>query len=165
MANTDEIKKRLNRYRRKATECEALRKEVEYAAERYGDIRAVNFDGISFGKSGKNNGSTENAVLRKIGLEEKLQKYEAELESDWRLIEPFFEVLTPAESLLIRLRYYYAADWDNVCKRLYGDKSDYIEEQESYKNRMFIMHGRALSALATALQKNSLCAQKMRINT
>lgn len=148
MVNTDEIKKRLNRYRRKSIECEALRKEVEYAAERYGDLRAINFDGMPSGKGGTNSGPTERTVLHKIELEEKLQRCEAELESGWRSIEPFLEVLAPTESLLIRLRYYYAADWNDVCKKIYGTKSDFEDETEVYKNRMFMMHGRALLSLA-----------------
>lgn len=148
MADTDEIKRRLNRHRRKTIECEALRKEVEYAAERYGDIKSSNFDGLPSGKGGGNGGPTERTVLRKIELEEKLQRCETELEADWRLIEPLFEALTPTECLLIRLRYYYAADWTDVCKKIYGAKSDFEDEAEAYKNRIFKMHGRALLSLA-----------------
>ncbi len=34
MANTSEVKKRLNQHRNKAIECETIRKELEYAIER-----------------------------------------------------------------------------------------------------------------------------------
>lgn len=154
MANTDEIKRRLNRHRKKAMERDSIRKEVEYAEERYGDIKAVNFDGFPSGKGGRGGGPTEHTVLHKIGLEEKLRRCEAELEADWQTIEPLLDVLSPTENLLIRLRYYYADDWDSVCKRLYGKKSDYTEDQESYKSRVFHIHGRALSALAKKMGKN-----------
>ena len=155
MANTNDIKRRLNQYRKKVVESEIIRKEIEYAKERYGEVKSVSFDGMPSGKGGDNGGPTERQVLRKIALEEKLKERETELEADWRLIEPLLEILSPTECLLIRLRYYYAIDWDAVCERLYGKKPDYTEEQESYKNRMFLMHGRALSALARRAEKNS----------
>ncbi len=153
MANTDDIKMWLNRYRRKVMECDSIRQEVEYAEDRYGSVKGVNFDGLPSGKGSRSGSLTERAVLRKIKLEEILREREAELEADWQTIEAILDVLSPTENLLIRLRYYYAADWDSVCKRLYGKKSDYTEDQESYKSRVFHIHGRALSALAKKVQK------------
>lgn len=146
--DTSEVKRRLNQHRKKAMECESVRKELEYAEERYGDVKAVSFDGMPRGKGGDNGGPTERSVLRKIALEEKLKKHEAELEADWRKLEPLMSVLSPTEALIIKLRYDYAEDWSEICRRVYGSKSDFKEEIETYKNRMFLTHGRALLSLA-----------------
>lgn len=149
MANTSDIKRRLNQHRNKAIECEIIRKELEYAEERYGEIKAVSFDGMPSGKGGDNGGPTERQVLRKIALEEKLKKREAELEADWRKLEPLMSVLSPTEALVIKMRYDYAEEWSEICRRIYGKNSDFKSERDGYYNRVFKVHGRALLALAT----------------
>lgn len=147
MANTSEVKKRLNQHRKKATECETVRKELEYAIEKYGDVKAVAYDGMPKG-GGDSGGPTERVVMRKIALEEKLKKCEAELEADWRKLVPLMSVLSPTEELVITLRYDYAEEWPEICRRVYGAKADFEEEKDSYLNRIFKTHGRALIALS-----------------
>ena len=136
MANTSEVKKRLNQHRNKAIECETIRKELEYAIERYGDVKAISFDGMPKGKGGDNGGPTERQVLRKIALEDKLKKRETELEADWRKLEPLMSV------------YDYAEEWPEICRRIYSQNKDFETERDGYYNRVFKMHGRALLALA-----------------
>ena len=148
MANTNEVKKRLNQHRNKAIECETIRKELENAIERYGDVKAISFDGMPKGKGGDNGGPTERQVLRKIALEDKLKKRETELEADWRKLEPLMSVLSPTEALVIKMRYDYAEEWSEICRRIYGQNKDFEAERDGYYNRVFKMHGRALLALA-----------------
>lgn len=153
MADTDGIKRRLNQHRKKAMECEFIRKELEYIEEQYGNVKAVDYGGLPLGKGGGRSSPTERIVLRKIELENKLKSREVELEDDWREIESLMFFLEPTESLIIRLRYLYAVGWNEVCEKIYGKREDYAEEQESYKNRVFLMHGRALISLSKAEQK------------
>lgn len=148
MANTGEIKKRLNQHRNKAMACEAVRRELEYAIESLGYVQAVRYDSVPSGKTKNGESSTERQVLRKIALEEKLTKCENELEADWRKLEPLMSVLSPTEELVIKLRYDYAAEWPDVCRKVYGKNSDFEAEKDGYGNRVFKMHGRALLALA-----------------
>ena len=100
------------------------------------------------GKGGDNGGPTERQVLRKIALEDKLKKRETELEADWRKLEPLMSVLSPTEALVIKMRYDYAEEWSEICRRIYGQNKDFEAERDGYYNRVFKMHGRALLALA-----------------
>lgn len=155
MANTSEVKKRLNQHRKKATECETVRKELEYAIEKFGDVKAVAYDGMPKGGVGDSGGPTERVVMRKIALEEKLKKCEAELEADWRKLVPLMSVLSPTEELVITLRYDYAEEWPEICRRVYGAKADFEEERDVYSKRVFNIHGKALIALARFFQSES----------
>ncbi len=147
MANTSDIKRRLNQHRNKVVECEAIRKELEYAKDRYG-IKAISFDKMPSGKGGNKGGPMEHAVLRKIALEEKLLNRESELDADWQMLEPLMSVLSPTEELVIKMRYDYAEEWSEICHRIYGQKKDFETERCGYYNRVFKIHGRALLALA-----------------
>ena len=57
-------------------------------------------------------------------------------------------VLSPTESLVIKMRYDYAEEWSEICRRIYGQNKDFEAERDGYYNRVFKMHGRALLALA-----------------
>lgn len=146
--DTGKIKQRLNRHRKMVEDCEALRRELDFAIEKYGAVGGAGFDAIPGGSRTTGNGKIERQVIRKIELEERLSERELEVAADWRELEPLVNRLEPMEGLVIRLRYYYAAEWSDVCKNLYGKRDSFEDEAEAYKNRMFIMHGRALLSLA-----------------
>ena len=146
--DTAQIKRRLNQHRRMVLDCEALRAEMEYARDKYGSIKAMTFDVIPSGSNPFGESATERRVFRVIELEERVAKAEEACERDWVQIEPIFEILKPIELLIIRLRYYYAAEWADVCQQVYGRKKDFLEEQDSYQNKTFKMHGRALLTLS-----------------
>lgn len=149
MASTAGVKQRLNTHRKMVEEYDNIRQELKIAIEKYGSLQGVSYDAMPKGSGGKSgNGKIENAVIRKINLEELLKRQGDRIESDWAELEPLVMELKPTEALIIRLRYKYATAWDEICRQLYGKKSDYAEEQGTYMNRIFNAHGRALLALA-----------------
>lgn len=60
----------------------------------------------------------------------------------------------PDERAVLRLRYFDRADWDGICAALYGDRQDYLDRLDSYQNRTYKAHGRALLRLAEILKES-----------
>ena len=131
---------------------EALTLELAYAEEAYGSCKAPNYSGTSGGGgSRKRTSEPEVKTLRKMELEEKIHQKKAELDRDWAELEPMVENLKPIETLIINLRYRYGEEWDEVCRAIFGRRSDYDIELDRYMNRMFKAHGRALLELSAII--------------
>lgn len=127
---------------------DALKQELEFAENAYGDVRSPDFSGMPRGSSDPSKSPMVEAVIRKIELENRVKKKEAEIAADWSEIEPYVEQLKPIETLIVNLRYYYGAEWKDVCATVYGRRKDYEEEIDRYTHNVFLIHGRALAALA-----------------
>ena len=147
MKITKPIKERLNAHLEMLARLEALKKELAFAAE-YSTMKSPNLTGMPSGGGYKGTSETEVAVIRKIELEEKVSRKEAEIEADWAELAPSIEALKPIETLVMRLRYYYGGEWSEVCAAVYGKRKDYESELERYMNSVFKIHGRALLSLA-----------------
>lgn len=149
---TKPIKERLNAHLTMLNKLATLKQELAFAEEQYGSVAGPNYSGMPRG-GGSREGLTrdEAIVYRKIELEKKVAAKAAEVAADWAELEPSIEKLKPSETLLLRLRYYYGAEWEEVCRGIYGRAHDYDTELDRYMNRTFKMHGRALLELAEIL--------------
>lgn len=147
MKKTQAIKERLNAHREMLEKLATLKQELEYAVDAYGSPRAIDYSGMPHG-SGDGTSEMERVVLRKVALEERVKQKESEIAADWAELEPFVERLAPSETLVINLRYYYGAEWREICQRIYGKHDDYEIEADQYMDKMFRTHGRALLNLA-----------------
>ena len=132
----------------------ALKQELEFAEQSYGDVKSPNYDGMPKSQGDPRRSPMVEAVIRKMELEERVKRKEAEIAADWAEIEPFIEQLQPIETLVMNLRYYYGAEWDDVCFNLYGKRRDYTIEVDRYMNRTFKIHGRALLTLSALMEGN-----------
>ena len=148
MKKTQPIKERLNAHRDALEKLEALKLELEYAEESYGSAKSPNYSGMPGGGGNKRTSETEQIVGRKIELEEKVRRKQAEIDRDWDELEPMVEGLAPIETLIVNLRYRYGEDWDTICFAVFGRRKDYDLELDRYMNKMFKIHGRALLALS-----------------
>lgn len=148
MADIAKIKQRLKKFRRKALECKSMKEEVRYMEESYGDLSSMTFDAMPKG-SPSGVSPQERQVIRKLELEERIVKREAELNAEWHEeMEPFVEQIEPMNALVIRLRYFYGAEWPDITRQVYGKRKEYETEQENYLNKIFKRHGRAILELA-----------------
>ena len=132
----------------------ALQEELEFAEQSYGDVKSPNSDGMPKRPGDPRRSPMVEAVIRKMELEERVKKKEAEIAADWAELEPFIEQLQPIETLVMNLRYYYGAEWEDVCFNLYGKRRDYTIEVDRYMNRTFKIHGRALLTLSSLMEGN-----------
>ena len=92
-------------------------------------------------------------VMRKMELEEQIKETITEEQKERASIEAMIQqVKRPDERAVLRLRYFDRADWDGICAALYGDRQDYLDRLDSYQNRTYKAHGRALLRLAEILK-------------
>jgi hypothetical protein len=145
---TEAIKKRLNSHLDMVDKLKALQVELEYAKEQYDTCKGPKYDGMPGGGKDKGTSETELKVRRKIELEEKVESKQSEINKDWAELEPLVESLSPFEALVTNLRYKYGEEWEDVCRTIFGKRSDYDIELDRYKDKMFKAHGRALLTLA-----------------
>lgn len=155
MKKPSPTKERLNAHRGMLEKLATLRQELEYAEDAYGSIRSPDFSGMPRGSSDPSKSPMVEAVIRKIELEERIKRKEAEIAADWAELEPFIEQLQPIETLIMKLRYYYGAEWDDVAFNVFGRRRDYAQKPDYYKNRVFKIHGRALMTLSGIIDGNS----------
>ena len=104
------------------------------------------------GSGGKRTSEEERLYQRKVELEKKAERQQAEIDRDWAELEPMVEQLKPIETLVMNLRYRYGNEWEDVCRAIFGRRSDYDVEIDRYMNMMYKAHGRALLALAEMMK-------------
>ena len=150
MKKTQQIKDRLNDHRAMLERLAATRLEIQYV---YGKIKSPSFSDMPKGGADKRTSEEERLYLLKEELEEKVARQQDEIDRDWAELEGPIDQLDPIETLIMNLRYRYGNEWDDVCFIVFGKRSDYEIEVDSYQNKMFKAHGRALSTLADMMLK------------
>lgn len=152
MKITKPIKERLNAHREMVEKLKALKDELDFARSQFGAVKSPNLSGMPGGGGYKGISETEVVVIRAIELEEKVRKQQTKVDADWAELEPVIEQLKPVETLIMNLRYKYGAEWDEVCRGVFGKRRDYDDELDRYMNRTFKAHGRALLSLSEIMQ-------------
>lgn len=98
---------------------------------------------------------------RKLELEGQIKEAATEERKENAAIENMVKQIdNPDERAVIRMRYFDRAEWGDIALTLFGDRQDYLERVESYQNRTYKIHGRALLKLAYILDKISNSAVK-----
>ena len=150
----NDIKERLGKYPR-------LLREIDNQYERLGRMEismaappGPDMTGMPRG-SGTPTDRTGMMVLRKMELEEQIKETIAEEQKERASIEAMIQrVKHPDERAVLRLRYFDRADWDGICAVLFSDRQDYLERIDSYQNRTYKAHGRALLRMAEILKES-----------
>ena len=145
MKKTDPIKERLKDHLDMLEDLSVTRLEIQYV---YDTLRSPSFSGMPSGSGGKRTSEEERLYQRKEELEKKAERQQAEIDRDWAELEPMVEQLKPIETLIMNLRYRYGDEWEDVCRAIFGRRSDYDVEVDRYMNKMYKAHGRALLELA-----------------
>lgn len=111
--------------------------------------------------SGTPSDRTGMMVERKMELEEQIEERLAEEREERAALEAMIrQVENPDERAVLRLRYFDRADWDGICAVLFSDRQDYLERIDSYQNRTYKAHGRALLRMAEILKETEAPAVK-----
>lgn len=157
---THDIKERLGKYTR-------LLREIDNQYERLGRMEismaappGPDMTGMPRG-SGTPTDRTGMMVLRKMELEEQIEERLAEEREERAALEAMIrQVENPDERAVLRLRYFDREDWDGICAVLFSDRQDYLERIDSYQNRTYKAHGRALLRMAEILKETEASAVK-----
>lgn len=155
---THDIKERLGKYTR-------LLREIDNQYERLGRMEMTmtappgpDMTGMPRG-SGTPSDRTGMMVLRKLELEEQIKDSLAEEREERAALEAMIQqVENPDERAVLRLRYFDRTDWDGICAVLFSDRQDYLERIDSYQNRTYKAHGRALLRMAEILKETEAAA-------
>lgn len=157
---TKKIKARLQRYT-------AMLRDIDNQIERLDRMESTMTSASSSNLSGmpKSPGvktdRTAILVIHKMELEEKIKRTVKKERAENAAIEAMIEKLEkPDERAVIRLRYFDRAEWDGITSVLFGDREDYIDRLDSYQNRTYKMHGRALLELAAILEAEEVNGTK-----
>lgn len=150
----NDIKERLGEYTR-------LLREIDNQYERLGLMEmtmaappGLSMTGMPRG-SGTPSDRTGLMVMRKMELEEQIEERLAEEREERAALEAMIrQVENPDERAVLRLRYFDRADWDRICAVLFSDRQDYLERIDSYQNRTYKAHGRALLRMAEILKES-----------
>ena len=145
MKKTDSIKKRLNDRLKMTEKLTALKMELEYV---YDACRGINLSGMPGGGGYKGISEPEILLAQKEKLENKVKQKQAEVDKDWDELEPIVDNLKPIETLIMNIRYRDGAEWEDVCRAIYGKRGDYDIERDRYMDRVYKAHGSALLKLA-----------------
>ena len=157
---THDIKERLGKYTR-------LLREIDNQYERLGRMEismaappGPDMTGMPRG-SGTPTDRTGMMVLRKLEIEEQIKERLTEEREERAALEAMIrQVENPDERAVLRLRYFDRADWDGICAVLFSDRQDYLERIDSYQNRTYKAHGRALLRMAEILKETEASAVK-----
>ena len=149
---TQPVKDRLNAHLEMLEKLEAINMEIRFV---YASIKSPNFSGMP-GGGDKRTSEEERLYQRKEELEERAARKKAEIDRDWAELEEMVEQLNPMETLVINLRYRYGEEWDDVCRTIFGKRSDFELELDRYEDKMYKAHGRALCALADMMMEREV---------
>lgn len=144
MKKTQPIKDRLNGHLTMLEKLAAIKLEIQHV---YGSLNSPSYSGMP-GGGGNRMSEEERLVERKEELEKRAEMQQSEIDRDWAELEPLVEKLEPFQTLIMNLRYRYGEEWDDVCRSVFGRRSDYEIEFKRYEDKMFKAHGRALLQLA-----------------
>lgn len=88
-------------------------------------------------------------VAMKVDLEATIKELISYRDSERIAIEVMVRRLRNAdERAVIRMRYLDLEEWDDILYMMFGDKKDYNEKYDNYKQRMFRLHSAAIEELA-----------------
>lgn len=146
---TIKIKKRLGKYIDLLQEIDNQKKRLDLME---GAPASPDLSGMPRPKGGVSD-PTGRLVDRRMNLEEKIKAKEAEEVEEREFIEGMIEQLESSdERAVMRLRYFDRYEWPDVTFILFGEKRDYIDQMDSYQNRTYKVHGRALLKMADILE-------------
>ena len=149
-------KDRLEAHREMVEDLETLRTELSCARKYMGKIFGANYTGMPKGSPDPGRSPTEEEYIALEKLEARIRTKERKIQEDWEEIETLCLQIKPMQALMIKLRYHYAIEWKEICKEIYGKRSDFESEYERYKNRMFGIHTRGVSDLDKMLENQRL---------
>lgn len=155
MKKTDPIKNRLQYHLELLEKLDSLKLEVNFAREQYSNIKIPSYSGIPGGGGAEKLTEPEARVFEVEKLEEKIRDQKKVVAQDWQELEPLIEQLKPIEALVLKLRYCYGGEWDDICEAIFGKRKHFELELDRYKNKMFKIHGRALVTLAEIYEEKS----------
>ncbi len=91
---------------------------------------------------------------QKVDLEKKVERIIEQQKAERIALEEIIDQLELSdEKAVIRMRYFDSAAWDCVLSMLFGGREDFLRKEESYRRRMYSLHGSALVNMGKIFQE------------
>lgn len=116
--------------------------------EKIGTVGSPSFSGMPSNPS-ETNDRRADVIAAVIDLQKEvngLYEYYEKLTADLEWCVRYMPV--PEERAVIRTRYIDSMEWDEITEVIFNKEPDYNEKFDSYKRRIYLIHGTALKKLA-----------------
>ncbi len=129
--------------KRKELQDELQRYELDQGCSYYGKSPS-DIDGMPHAHGGISDRTFNNAV--NAGDTTLIRELRADIAEEEAEIEKAVRLLNRAcQKSVIRYKYYNCLEWDDVAFYMYGNRRDYVDKAEYYKQKAQKVHGAALA--------------------
>ena len=150
MTTTDSVRSRLEAYRSACREYDLQINRLEQKRQEVGDVKSPTFEALPTTVSSSDPNARK--VLELMRLEERISSLREWIEDEHETLELYIQRMTNAEQrMVLRMRYFDGMEWPDITFVYYGDRVDYVTEEDSYKHRLYDIHTRAVTSLASTI--------------
>lgn len=143
-----QVKARLRRYSDLLDEIDMQRQRLDRMRAECGSPRSPRYDGMPKAK-GSDPDWVHREAMMIIRLEERVADDEAREAEERRDLERMVSKVPRAmERAVLRMRYFDRCDWEWIAFAVYGDKEDYFDRADEYRQRVYRRHSDAVLSLA-----------------
>jgi len=153
---TDKIKALLAAFAKLRKRIDNTEKRLEALELSVGAPSTPSYSGMP-GGGGERSSEQERYAIKKDEIREKLDNMYAEENRRREEIEALIELMEkPNEQTVMEMHYLDGAKWRVISVALYGEESDYDENEKRYLKRTFKIHGAALLSLARIYEQQAI---------
>jgi len=153
---TDKIKALLAAFTKLRKRIDNTEKRLEALELSVGAPSTPSYSGMP-GGGGERSSEQERYAIKKDEIREKLDNMYAEENRRREEIEALIELMEkPNEQTVMEMHYLDGAKWRVISVALYGEESDYDENEKRYLKRTFKIHGAALLSLARIYEQQAI---------
>lgn len=141
------MRSRLKRYVNTRKEIAYQRQRLETLREEVGFIRSPSMD---LSRSRFTDNKQERLLIRLEEMETKLSQLIADEAEEYEALERIVcKLNNPEQRAIIRMRYFDLMEWPDIVFTMFGDRVDFITEEEDYRRRSYRIHTKAVSTMAS----------------
>lgn len=150
------IKKRLKQYMERERDIENQLERIDRMEAKLTSVGSPIFSDLPKSPSPSQQRMAD-LTDRKVDLEKKVaQAMERQKEERSKLEEIIDKLEVSDEKAVIRMKYFDSASWDGVLSMLFGCREDFLDKEESYRRRMYTLHGSALQNMGKIYQEEQM---------
>lgn len=150
MTTSDSVRARLEAYRNICREYDLQILRYEQKRQEIGDIKSPTFEALPSVTVSSDPNARK--VVELMRLEERIVYLKEWIGEEHDALEKAIQrVRNPEQRMVLRMRYFDDMDWSDITFAYYGDRVDYVTEEDSYRHRLYDIHTKAITSLASVL--------------
>lgn len=150
---TEVIKKKLKQYTERERDIENQLERIERMEAKLTSAGSPVFSDLPKSPSPSQQRMAD-LTDQKVDLENKVARAIEQQKSERAVLDEIIDKLEISdEKAVIRMRYFDSASWDSVLSMLFGGREDFLTKEESYRRRMYNLHGSALFNMGKLYQE------------